>query len=91
MNVFEHINKTDEELEKLTTRHLDEIRKRSYIRNTCGCGPGHHCGDDVLTEEERAENKAMRAFNQRLKVILDKRPHIPSGKAARQARAKRSF
>jgi hypothetical protein len=91
MNVFEHIDKTDAELEKLTTRHLNEIRKRSYIRNVCSCasGGGQHCGDDVLTEEERAENVKMRAFNKRLLAILATREHVPSGKAARQAAAKK--
>lgn len=91
MNVFEHINKTDAELEQLTTRHLNEIRKRAYVRNTCSCGPGNHCGDEVLTEEERQENIALRAFQERLKAILDTRENVPAtGKAARQARAKQS-
>lgn len=90
MNVFEHIDKSKEELEKLTTRHLNEIRKCSYIRNTCSCGPGHHCGDDFISEEKREENKKMRAFNKLLKDILSKREPIPSkaeGKALRRAAA----
>ena len=91
MDVFEHIDKSDAELEKLTTRHLNEIRKRSYIRNVCSCAGGNggqHCGDEVLTQAERDENTKMRKFNARLVAILSTRENVPSGKAARQAAAK---
>ena len=90
MHVLDYINKTDEELEKFTTRHLDAIHKAAYYRNTCSCGPGYHCGDDVLTEEERQQNAQFRAFQYRVRLILEKRPPLPrSSKAIRREAAKK--
>jgi hypothetical protein len=90
MNVYDHIEKTDEELIKLTTRHLDAIHKAAYTRHTCSCGPAYHCGDDVLTQEQRDANQRMRYFQKRVKAILDTRPPLPrSSKALRREAAKR--
>lgn len=90
MNLFEHLDKTDEQLSKLNTRHLKSIHDAAYYRNTCSCGPKYHCGDDVLTEEERQENAKIRAFQFRVRAILQARPPIPvSTQATRREAAKK--
>ena len=53
-NISQFHNYSNEQLEKLTTRHLTEILESARGRIICSCGKGHHCGDEVLTEIGRA-------------------------------------
>jgi len=89
MNVLSFTPANRDELELLTTRHLLGIFKRTrgpYY--TCGCP--YHCGDDVLTPEERQANKAVRRLNRMVKEILDARPHLPTGVESRTSHARRN-
>ena len=77
MNIFPLLNKTDEELEKLNTRHLLAAFRRSRgSYYTCSCR--YHCGDEYLHPEEQAVNRQVRVLQEQLKPILAKRPHVPS-------------
>lgn len=77
-----------QDLEKLTTQHLQHILKSARGRITCGCGKGMHCGDDVLDQDERDYNKAQEALLERVKPVLSKREHIVSTKPQKKKQKK---
>ena len=90
MNILPLLELTDEELEKLNTRHLLAAHRRSrgsfYV---CSCGPGYHCGDDVLPLDEQVTNQKVREFRVRLKLILDAREHVPTSAQAKARTVRR--
>lgn len=70
-------DKTVEELQELGTRHLLALFEGARLQpNVCSCGWGHHCGDDVLSESEREENRKNFEFRIRVKSILNTREHV---------------
>lgn len=88
MKLENYINKTKEELEKLTAPQLLRLRNiciKSY--RTCGCGFGCE-----VYGEDAEYNKRIGVIHQFVLEILPHREHVPNkieAKAARQARAKR--
>lgn len=82
MNVLQFTDMTDEELGKLSTRHLVAIVK--FTRGpyyTCGCC--YHCGDEWLPPDEREANEKVYALRDQLKGILATHPHLLSSHEAR--------
>ena len=77
MNTSQFWDKSPEELNKLGTRYLLAILAASRIQPfSCSCGPGHHCGDDVLFEDEREANRKQRELHKQLKQLLANREHV---------------
>lgn len=73
-NVNAYHDKSVEDLQKLTTRHLLAIFESTRTMVTCGCR--YHCGDYVLDEQDQAWNKNQRELHEHIKTILAGREHI---------------
>ena len=91
MKLADYIDKTSEELEKMTTPQLLALRNVCYRsrKPTCGC----YYGDCNVDKEAMAHNASMGPLLTKILAILPTREHYPNKlerKAARQARAKRS-
>lgn len=90
INAHAYLDKSNKELEGLTTRALMTLRDSTYgAMNRCSCPS--HCGDEVLTQAERDENSLIGGLQARVKSILATREHVPNkkeAKAIRQAAAK---
>jgi hypothetical protein len=70
-------NKTVEELQELGTRHLLALLEGARLQpNVCSCGHAYHCGDEVLSEAEREENRVNFEFRVRVKAVLSTREHV---------------
>lgn len=88
-----HITKyheySEDDLNKLSTRHLINILESARGKIICSCGKGHHCGDDVLTCEEREFNNNQYELKAKVKHILKTREHLlPSTKPTKKAEKK---
>lgn len=86
VNSSPYHNWTIEQLSALGTRHLIALLKASKNRMTCGCGPGYHCGDDLLSESDLEFNRLQWELGVRVKQILNSRPHLERNTRARTAR-----
>lgn len=91
MKIEDYIDKTSEELEKMTTAQLLMLRTVCYRshRPTCGC----YYGDCNVDKNAMAHNASLSPLLTKILAILPTREHYPNKaerKAARQARAKRS-
>ena len=69
-----------DDLSKLSTRHLLNILESSRGHIICSCGKGHHCGDDVLTSDEKWFNDKQDILKNAVKSILKTREHLTSTK-----------
>ena len=77
---------TVEQLSKLNTRHLISLMKSSRIMNTCSCWPVYHCGDEMLSEDERKYNQRQWELGIRCKIVLKDRPHLDRNTKSRTER-----
>lgn len=79
--------------DELSTKQLLAMRDVTYKRHNCSCGGGrYHCGDDVLSEEQRQFNKDQVKRRKQIKAILATREHVPNKlerKQIRQEKARR--
>jgi hypothetical protein len=75
-----------DKLNCLSTRHLISLMNAARRTITCSCGPGQHCGDDVLDEDEKDYNRQQRELKSRCKDVLMCRPHIERNTKQRTAR-----
>lgn len=86
MNASNYHGKSKEELKQLPLNQLRHLLKLSRSIFTCSCGPGYHCGDDVLPTEEQEYNKKQRLLRQRCIEALSEIPQptfiVPSSNRA---------
>lgn len=87
-NISQFHDYSVQDLDKLTTQHLKHILESARGRITCGCGKGHHCGDDSLAQDERDFNTAQAALEQRVKPVLTQRGNIVSTKQVKKKEKK---
>lgn len=87
-NISQYHEHTHEQLQELTTRHLKEILESARGRIICDCGKGHHCGEDVLTEDEKNFNEKQEVLVEKLKVIMKTRENLVSTKQVKKKEKK---
>jgi len=75
-NISKYHELSIEELNKLGTRELVNALESARGKAICSCGNGNHCGDDVLTQEEKDWNKQQSELFLRLKEALKGREDV---------------
>lgn len=87
-NISQYHDYTTEQLQELSTRHLKEILGSARGRIICDCGKGHHCGDDVLQEDEKNFNEKKEVLVDKLKSIMKTRDNLVSTKQVKKKEKK---
>jgi len=90
MKLTDYIDKTSEELEKMTTPQLLMLRKICFSSHR-DCGLSCHC--EPHNAIDKLHNTKVAELHVKLNAILPHREHVPGkaeakAKAIRQARAK---
>lgn len=88
-NINKYHDLSVEDLNKLGTRELLNALESSRGKIICSCGKGHHCGDDVLREDEIAWNIKQDNLYDRLKEILKNREDIKPKVVPKKAEKKK--
>jgi hypothetical protein len=88
-NINKYHNLSHDELNKLGTRELVNALESSRGRIICSCGKGHHCGDEVLDQDEKAWNQSQSALYSNLKDILKDREDVTRREVPRKAEKKK--
>jgi hypothetical protein len=88
-NISKYHQLSVEELNKLGTRELVNALESARGRAICSCGKSHHCGDDVLDQEERDWNKKQSELFLKLKDILKDREDVTRKDVPKKAQKKK--
>lgn len=81
VDVTQYHGKTTEELSKLHTGTLMNIRKAAYVEQGCQCCPEKH-----VSADEAKFNTAQWQLRQAVQDVLKTREHIPTKAQKREAR-----
>jgi hypothetical protein len=88
-NISKYHEMDTEELDKLGTRELVNALESSRGRVICSCGKGCHCGDEVLTDDDRLWNKQQAELKTRLKSVLETREDLTPADIPRKVEKKK--